>query len=236
MEKKTSAFAQIPMWLVDELTTVKELKAYLKMYNGWCLMKDADGWYYRSISKLKEDFGMNPDCSRTRVTKIIKRFEELGILHNKSNGKGTNWYKFDEVVLFNHIEENEEESREQVVPQGREQVVPHQEEGVGNKLYPLYNTKENKKEIITSNNITCTENDTTVPPDINGIQFWDNPLIYVMELVSFPYDNYWCPLKDFIKQGYFKEVREAISQIEDKALRDFLNEDIDNCIQRLKSA
>ena len=57
-----------------------------------------------------------------------------------------------------------------------------------------------------------------------------------MKLVSFPYDNYWCPLKDFIKQGYFKEVREAISQIEDKALREYLNEDIDNCIQRLKSA
>lgn len=235
MEKKSN-FSIIPNWLVDEFKTAKEFQAYLKMYNGWCLMKDADGWYYRSISKLKEDFGMNPNCSRTRVTQIIKRFEELGILHVKSNGKGTNWYKFDEVVLFNHIEENEEEGGEQDVPQGREQVVPHQEEGVGNKLYPLYNTKENIKEIITSNNITCTENDRTVPPDINGIQFWDNPLIYVMDLVSFPYDNYWCPLKDFIKQGYFKEVREAISQIEDKALREYLNEDIDNCIQRLKSA
>lgn len=235
MEKKSN-FSIIPNWLVDEFKTAKEFQAYLKMYNGWCLMKDADGWYYRSISKLKEDFGMNPNCSRTRVTQLIKRFEELGILHIKSNGKGTNWYKFDEVVLFNHIEENEEEGGEQDVPQGREQVVPHQEEGVGNKLYPLYNIKDNKKEIITSNNITCTENNRTVPPDINGIQFWDNPLIYVMELVSFPYDNYWCPLKDFIKQGYFKEVRESISQIEDKALRDFLNEDIDNCIQRLKSA
>ena len=234
MEKKSN-FSIIPNWLVDEFKTAKEFQAYLKMYNGWCLMKDADGWYYRSISKLKEDFGMNPNCSRTRVTQLIKRFEELGILHIKSNGKGTNWYKFDEVVLFNHIEENEEEGGEQDVPQGREQVVPYQEEGVGNKLFPLYNTKENKKDIITRDNITCTENNRTVPPDINGIQFWDNPLFYVMDLVSFPYDNYWCPLKDFIKQGYFKEVREAISQIEDKALREYLNEDIDNCIQRLKS-
>lgn len=235
MEKKSN-FSIIPNWLVDEFKTAKEFQAYLKMYNGWCLMKDADGWYYRSISKLKEDFGMNPDCSRTRVTQLIKRFEELGILHIKSNGKGTNWYRFDEVVLFNHIEENEEEGGEQDVPQGREQVVPHQEEGVGNKLYPLYNTKENKKEIITSNNITCTEDNRTVPPDINGIQFWDNPLIYVMKLVSFPYDNYWCPLKDFIKQGYFKEVMKSISQLDNKELADGLKEDIDNCIQRLKSA
>lgn len=237
MEKKSN-FSIIPNWLVDEFKTAKEFQAYLKMYNGWCLMKDADGWYYRSISKLKEDFGMNPNCSRTRVTQLIKRFEELGILHIKSNGKGTNWYKFDEVVLFNHIEENEEEGGEQDVPQGREQVVPHQEEGVGNKLYPLYNTKENKKEIITSNNIPSTgnENNRTIPADIDGVQFWDNPLRYVMKLLSRPNDERCIHLIDFIHYGELSKVREALSQMDNKTLAEQLESDIDNCIQELRSA
>lgn len=271
MEKKSN-FVQVPLWLADEFQTVKEFQAFIKMYNGWCLMKDADGWYYRSKSKLKEDFRMNPNCSDTRVTQLTKRFEGLGILHIKSEGKKANWYKFDEEVLFNHIEE---ETSEQVVPKGKEQVVPKQEGNDRNKLYLQYNTKENIHDKISRDNSTCTSNkdihetitnipetdilhDTkpetivhelesveeltnenknkTIPPDINGYQFWKTPVWYVMELTSFKHDDSWCALKDFIKQGYYKDVVEAISQLDDKTLADALTEDIDNCIQRLKCA
>lgn len=76
----------------------------------------------------------------------------------------------------------------------------------------------------------------TIPPDINGYQFWKTPVWYVMELTSFKHDDSWCALKDFIKQGYYKDVVEAISQLDDKTLADALNEDIDNCIQRLQCA
>lgn len=76
----------------------------------------------------------------------------------------------------------------------------------------------------------------TIPPDINGYQFWKNPIWYVMELTSFKHDDSWCALNDFIKQGYYKDVVEAISQLDNQALADALNEDINNCIQRLKCA
>lgn len=236
MEKKSN-FVQVPLWLLDELETATEIRLFCKMYNGWCLMKDADGWYYRSLSKLKEDLGIS--CKQNnKLLERINKLEELGILIVERNGKKTNRYKFNEHFMFNHEEYTTNEGS---TPKGYKVSTPkgyNESEGVVPQKGTIYNTKENIKENISSNNITCTgtEDNRTVPPDINGIQFWDNPLIYVMKLVSFPYDNYWCPLKDFIKQGYFKEVREAISQIEDKALREYLNEDIDNCIQRLKSA
>ena len=238
MEKKSN-FVQVPLWLLSELSG-KEIKLFCRMYNGWCLMKDADGWYYRSISKLKEDADIKSKCNNEVINAIL-HFEELGIVIVDRNGKKTNKFKFDEHLMFNHEEYDTNDSEEgcmQNTYKGCMQNTYKQVEGDVCKMHTIYNTKENIKENISSNNITCTgtEDNRTVPPDINGIQFWDNPLIYVMDLVSFPYDNYWCPLKDFIKQGYFKEVREAISQIEDKALREYLNEDIDNCIQRLKSA
>lgn len=128
-------FSIIPNWLVDEFQTVKEFKAFIKMYNGWGLMKDADGWYYRSKSKLKEDFGMNPTCSDTRVTQLTRRFEELGILQIKSEGKKANWYKFNEDFMFNH----EEDTADEVVPQtgtsvGKVHDVPKQD----NDRYKTY--------------------------------------------------------------------------------------------------
>ena len=234
MEKKTSAFAQIPMWLVDELTG-NEIKLFLIMYNGWRMMKNLSNGntYYRSYKKLKEDLGIKSK-NNNKVIDAIRHFEELGILRVERNGKKTNHYEFNEFVLF-HSNDVPETGTRDVPETGTSKPIDDvPETGI------LYNSKENIKEYNTGtrDNIPSTgnENNRTVPPDINDIQFWDNPLIYVMELVSFPYDNYWCPLKDFIKQGYFKEVREAISQIEDKALREYLNEDIDNCIQRLKSA
>lgn len=230
MEKKTSAFVQIPIWLIGELTG-NEIKLFLIMYNGWRMMKNLSNGntYYRSYKKLKEDLGIKSK-NNNKVIDAIRHFEELGILRVERDGKKTNHYEFNEFVLF-HSNDVPKTGTRDVPETGTSKPIDDVPE-----TGTIYNIKDNKKEIITSNNITCTENDRTIPPELNGIQFWDNPLIYVMELVSFPYDNYWCPLKDFIKQGYFKEVREAISQIEDKALREYLNEDIDNCIQRLKSA
>lgn len=297
MEKKNN-FVQVPLWLADEFKTVKEFQAFIKMYNGWCLMKDADGWYYRSKSKLKEDFRMNPNCSDTRVTQLTKRFEGLGILHIKSEGKKANWYKFDEEVLFNHIEEETSEQvvpngKEQVVPKDKEQVVPKQEDNDRNKLYLQYNTKENIHDKISRDNSTCTSNkdihetitnipetdilhdkvnndilheldnsnevivnlnmdykhelesveeltnenkNKTIPPDINGYKFWDNPTWYVIELTSRPYDDTYRYLIDFIHYGELSKVREALSQLDDKSLAEQLNNEIDNCIQKLKSA
>lgn len=147
---KKENFVQFPIWLLEELKSINEIKLFAKMYNGWQLMKDADGWYYRAISKLKTDAGINPKDSNSKITKILQRFEEMGILHIDRNGKKTNRFKFDEVVLFRHIEDNEEEGWEQNAPIRWEQNAPKQVEGDGSKTHPIYNTKEN---ILKENNM-----------------------------------------------------------------------------------
>lgn len=250
MEKKKN-FVQIPIWLLDELTTVKEIKAFCKMYNGWCLLKDADGWYYRSKSKLKEDFGMNPKCSDTRVTNITKKFEELGILYIKSEGKKTNWFKFDEAVLFNHIEDEDRNklylsTKEQVVPKGKEQVVPKQEVNDRNKLYLLYNTRENNNK---ENNmgpinemVLGTEDNSNEPiiklntqvdlPIIEycGLRYNFNkdPLGYMMVLGQTKYGGRR-PIDDWYKND-IDTLRYAISQVDNKDWREHFSRELSKMI------
>ena len=108
MKNPKNNFTIIPNWLVDELSGA-ELKLYCKMYNGWCLMKGPDGWYYRSLSKLKEDMGMSPNSNEHRLLERIKRFEELGILMVERCDRQTNRYKFNEDYMFNHEEDTADE-------------------------------------------------------------------------------------------------------------------------------
>ena len=235
MEKKNN-FVQVPLWLLSELSG-KEIKLFCRMYNGWCLMKDADGWYYRSISKLKEDADIKSKCNNEVINAIL-HFEELGIVIVERNGKKTNKFKFNEHFMFNHEEYDTKDSEEgcmQNTYKGCMQNTYKQIEGDVCKMHTIYNTKENIKEIITSNNITCTENNRTIPADIDGVQFWDNPLRYVMKLLSRPNDERCIHLIDFIHYGELSKVREALSQMDNKALAEQLESDIDNCIQELKS-
>lgn len=57
--------------------------------------------------------------------------------------------------------------------------------------------------------------------------FWDNPELYVTLATM---DD------EFMKSININSIVEAISQLDDKTLADALNEDIDNCIQRLQCA
>lgn len=239
MEKKSN-FVQVPLWLLDELETATEIRLFCKMYNGWSMATKAGKNYCMGIRTLKRFAGFGDNNSNTKVYKILDKFKELGIMTDEKNGNKKTKYNFNESILFHH-ELYESDKSEDLQGHTSEDLQGHtKNEGVRtcratHKIHNK-NIKENIHEPVTDSTCTGTEDNRTVPPDINGIQFWDNPLIYVMKLVSFPYDNYWCPLKDFIKQGYFKEVMKSISQLDNKELADGLKEDIDNCIQRLKSA
>lgn len=112
-------FTIIPNWLVGKFSGA-EYTLYFKMYNGWCLMKDADGWYYRSLSKLKGDLGIT--CKNDdKLLGRIKKFEELGILTVERSGKKTNRYKFNEDFMFNHEEDSVNET---TTPEGNKATTP----------------------------------------------------------------------------------------------------------------
>lgn len=272
MEKKSN-FSTIPNWLVGKFTGA-EYTLYFKMYNGWCLMQDADGWYYRSLSKLKED--LNITCkNNNKLLERIKKFEELGILTVKRGKQETNWYKFNEHFMFNN---DEDATNIGSTPKGYKGSTPKgykENEGVVPQKGTIYNTKENKNDNISRDNSTCTSNkdihetitnipetdilhetkpetivhelesveeltnenkNKTIPADINGYQFWENPTWYVIELTSRPYDDTYRYLIEFIHYGELSKVREALSQLDNQELAEQLNNEIDNCIQMLKSA
>lgn len=153
MEKKSN-FSFIPNWLVGKFTGA-EYTLYFKMYNGWQLMKDADNWYYRSLSKLKED--LNITCkNNNKLLERIKKFEELGILTVKRGKQETNWYKFNEHFMFNN---DEDATNIGSTPKGYKGSTPKgykENEGVVPKRGTIYNTKENKNDNIHDNTITCT--------------------------------------------------------------------------------
>lgn len=153
MEKKSN-FVQVPLWLLSELSG-KEIKLFCRMYNGWCLMQDADGWYYRAISKLKEDADIKSKCNNEVINAVL-HFEELGIVIVERNGKKTNKFKFNEHLMFNHEEydTNDNDSEEgcmQNTYKGCMQNTYKQVEGDVCKMHTIYNTKENIK-----NNTPCT--------------------------------------------------------------------------------
>lgn len=146
---KKENFVQIPIWLLDELKTSTEIKLFGKMYNGWCLMQDTDGWYYRAYSKLKEDIQSEGKCNRA-IINAIRHFEELGILIVERVGKKTNRFKFDEVVLFQHIEEVEDNDRCSLKDTSDVACRLQENEKRCSLKDTIYNTKEN---ILKENNM-----------------------------------------------------------------------------------
>lgn len=146
---KKENFVQIPIWLLDELKTSTEIKLFGKMYNGWCLMQDTDGWYYRAYSKLKEDIQSEGKCNRA-IINAIRHFEELGILIVERVGKKTNRFKFDEVVLFKHIEEVEDNDRCSLKDTSDVACRLQENEKRCSLKDTIYNTKEN---ILKENNM-----------------------------------------------------------------------------------
>lgn len=146
---KKENFVQIPIWLLDELKTSTEIKLFGKMYNGWCLMQDADGWYYRAYSKLKEDIQSEGKCNRA-IINAIRHFEELGILIVERVGKKTNRFKFDEVVLFQHIEEVEDNDRCSLKDTSDVACRLQENEKRCSLKDTIYNTEEN---ILKENNM-----------------------------------------------------------------------------------
>lgn len=91
-------------------------------------------------------------------------------------------------------------------------------------------------ELESVEELTNENKNKTIPPDINGYQFWENPTWYVFELTSRPYDDTYKYLIDFMHYGELRNVREALSQMDNQELAEQLNNEIDNCIQMLKSA
>lgn len=146
---KKENFVQIPIWLLDELKTSTEIKLFGKMYNGWCLMQDTDGWYYRAYSKLKADIQSEGKCNRA-IINAIRHFEELGILIVERVGKKTNRFKFDEVVLFQHIEEVEDNDRCSLKDTSDVACRLQENEKRCSLKDTIYNTKEN---ILKENNM-----------------------------------------------------------------------------------
>lgn len=146
---KKENFVQIPIWLLDELKTSTEIKLFGKMYNGWCLMQDTDGWYYRAYSKLKEDIQSEGKCNRA-IINAIRHFEELGILIVERVGKKTNRFKFDETVLFQHIEEVEDNDRCSLKDTSDVACRLQENEKRCSLKDTIYNTKEN---ILKENNM-----------------------------------------------------------------------------------
>lgn len=142
MEKKTSPFGQIPIWLSGELSG-SETNLFLVMYNGWRMMKKIsdNNTYYRSFKKLKEDLGIKSK-NNNKIIDAIKHFEELGILRVERNGKKTNRYEFNEFVLFNHNDVPETGIRD--VPETGTSRTPNDVPETGT----IYKNKENIKQKI----------------------------------------------------------------------------------------
>ena len=132
-----------------------ELKVFVTMFDQWSMMKNEDGWYYRSQKQLCEDTGLTDRTLRD----IIKKFVEKGVIFTTTYNDGV------KMATYNKANEYKINMKK-VVEMSKEKVVKISKEG-GNFYHPSNNiiTKENNK--IYNINIKTSEN---ITPDDGTLQ------------------------------------------------------------------
>ena len=132
-----------------------ELKVFVTMFDQWSMMKNEDGWYYRSQKQLCEDTGLTDRTLRD----IIKKFVEKGVIFTTTYNDGV------KMATYNKANEYKINMKK-VVEMSKEKVVKKVKEG-GNFYHPSKNiiTKENNK--IYNINIKTSED---ITPDDGTLQ------------------------------------------------------------------
>ena len=132
-----------------------ELKVFVTMFDQWSMMKNEDGWYYRSQKQLCEDTGLTDRTLRD----IIKKFVEKGVIFTTTYNDGV------KMATYNKANEYKINMKK-VVEMSKEKVVKKVKEG-GNFYHPSNNiiTKENNK--IYNINIKTSED---ITPDDGTLQ------------------------------------------------------------------
>ena len=128
-----------------------ELKVFVTMFDQWSMMKNEDGWYYRSQKQLCEDTGLTDRTLRD----IIKKFVEKGGIFTTTYNDGV------KIATYNKANEYKINMKK-VVEMSKEKVVKKVKEG-GNFYHPSNNiiTKENNK----INNINIKTSEDIIPDD-----------------------------------------------------------------------
>ena len=127
-----------------------ELKVFVTMFDQWSMMKNEDGWYYRSQKQLCEDTGLTDRTLRD----IIKKFVKKGVIFTTTYNDGV------KMATYNKANEYKINMKK-VVEMSKEKVVKKVKEG-GNFYHPSNKiTKKNNKiyniNIKTSEDITPDE-------------------------------------------------------------------------------
>ena len=131
-----------------------ELKVFVTMFDQWSMMKNEDGWYYRSQKQLCEDTGLTDRTLRD----IIKKFVEKGVIFTTTYNDGV------KMATYNKANEYKI-NMEKVVEMSKEKVVKKVKEG-GNFYHPS-NNKENKNKIYNINTSTGIHTSNYTPDEEN---------------------------------------------------------------------
>lgn len=131
-----------------------ELKVFVTMFDQWSMMKNEDGWYYRSQKQLCEDTGLTDRTLRD----IIKKFVEKGVIFTTTYNDGV------KMATYNKANEYKI-NMEKVVEMSKEKVVKKVKEG-GNFYHPS-NNKENKNKIYNTNTSTGIHTSNYTPDEEN---------------------------------------------------------------------
>jgi len=81
--------------------TPSETVVFIIMYDQWRLMKNEDGWYYRSQTSLSEDCGLSPKT----VQRCVKSLVEKNILQIKRHNDGKVNAEYDKANDYRFIME-----------------------------------------------------------------------------------------------------------------------------------
>lgn len=151
--KLECSYVQLPK--IYKHLSGNELKVFVTMFDQWSMMKNEDGWYYRSQKQLCEDTGLTDRTLRD----IIKKFVEKGVIFTTTYNDGV------KMATYNKANEYKINMKK-VVEMSKEKVVKKVKEG-GNFYHPSKNiiTKEKNKKYNINNK---TSEDIT--PDVETLQ------------------------------------------------------------------
>lgn len=151
--KLECSYVQLPK--IYKHLSGNELKVFVTMFDQWSMMKNEDGWYYRSQKQLCEDTGLTDRTLRD----IIKKFVENGVIFTTTYNDGV------KMATYNKANEYKINMKK-VVEMSKEKVVKISKEG-GNFYHPSNNIiiKENNK--IYNINIKTSED---ITPDDGTLQ------------------------------------------------------------------
>lgn len=162
--KLECSYVQLPK--IYKHLSGNELKVFVTMFDQWSMMKNEDGWYYRSQKQLCEDTGLTDRTLRD----IIKKFVEKGVIFTTTYNDGV------KMATYNKANEYKINMKK-VVEMSKEKVVKKVKEG-GKFYHPSKNiiTKEENKKYKTKNinmkksNSVMSHVDNIIQPDgVNNI-------------------------------------------------------------------